>query len=164
MYQLNQQPFKLIALINSIPRNWKKRIKYDKKKLKEISQASIQKLQNINKPAKLFHRNFMENIVTKSDKAESKWNILIGERINNETWNTIYYTPHLAKKKETKLKFIQMKILHRILPTNEWLYKCRLTNSKNCTFCQIYSETIEHLLWECPNTKTIWLLLKEWLD
>jgi hypothetical protein len=26
------------------------------------------------------------------------------------------------------------------------------------------SETIEHLLCECPNTKTIWLLLKEWLD
>jgi hypothetical protein len=126
MYQLNQQPFKLIALINSIPRNWKKRIKDDKKK-KEISLASIQKLQNIKKPAKLFYRNFMENVVTKSDKAESKWNILIGETINKETWNTIYYVPHLATK-ETKLIFIQMKILHRILPTNEWLYKCRLTN------------------------------------
>jgi hypothetical protein len=40
----------------------------------------------------------MENIVTKSDKAESKWNILIGEIINKETWNTIYYAPHLATK------------------------------------------------------------------
>ena len=58
---------------------------------------------------------------------------------------------------------LQMKILHRILPTNAWLFKCNLTNTKSCTFCKINTETIQHLFWECPITKSLWLQLAEWL-
>ena len=57
-----------------------------------------------------------------------------------------------------------MKIVHRIIPTNNWLFKCNLVNTKNCNFCKIHTETIEHLFWECPISKTLWLRVFEWLQ
>ena len=57
-----------------------------------------------------------------------------------------------------------MKIIHRIIPTNAWLFKCGLKNTQNCTFCEVNTETIEHLFWECQITKSLWLQLSEWLE
>ena len=65
--------------------------------------------------------------------------------------------------KETKLRQLQLKLLHRIIPTNKWLHKTKLINTSNCSFCDISTETIEHLFWECLVSKTIWLQLKDWL-
>jgi hypothetical protein len=34
---------------------------------------------------------------------------------------------------------------------------------KNFVFCEINTETLEHLMWECNVTKSIWLNLRDWL-
>lgn len=58
----------------------------------------------------------------------------------------------------------QSKILHRTLPLNKWLFKTNIKTSPSCDFCGIYTETIEHFLWECKYSKNIWLALTNWIN
>ena len=54
----------------------------------------------------------------------------------------------------------QFKLLHRILPTNSYLYKCNLKETELCNFCQETKETILHLFLECTVSKKLWLQIK----
>ena len=62
--------------------------------------------------------------------------------------------------KETKLQYFQYKLLHRILPTNTFLFRIGYKNTPNCCFCNIQNETIEHLFYECPHVINLWESLK----
>ena len=48
-----------------------------------------------------------------------------------------------------KLQGLQYRINCRILGTNLYLCKIKTKNSDLCTFCNIESETIVHLFWDC---------------
>lgn len=56
---------------------------------------------------------------------------------------------------------MQYQILHRIVPTNNYLYKIKLKDSPLCSFCKLNIETIEHLFTECPEVKDIWYRIEE---
>ena len=62
------------------------------------------------------------------------------------------------------LQSFQYKYVNRIIPTNKYLYKCKLTNSNLCVFCQEYIETQEHLFWECRIIQETWSQLKRLLE
>jgi len=47
------------------------------------------------------------------------------------------------------LRWFQLRILHNILATNNFLYKIKILNSEKCTFCNNFRETIDHLFWKC---------------
>jgi hypothetical protein len=83
-------------------------------------------------------------------------------KLTEHDWKNYYLLPHKLTK-ETKLRIMQLKILHKILPTNKWLFKCNMETTSNCTFCQINIETIDQLLWDCNYSKNIWLKLAEHL-
>ena len=46
--------------------------------------------------------------------------------------------------------------MYRILATNSLLLKMKLSKTDKCTFCKSQTETLIHLFWECPLTKTFW--------
>jgi len=50
---------------------------------------------------------------------------------------------------DTKLRWLQFKILHFILTTNRSVSKFKIGQDSKCSFCGAYSETIQHLLWTC---------------
>jgi hypothetical protein len=85
----------------------------------------------------------------------------LNEKFN---WEDIY---QLNRKTtiDAKLQWFQIKILHRILPTNRYLYIRKIINSPVCDFCKSEEETLLHLFWECKYTKKFWedfqLLIKE---
>jgi hypothetical protein len=54
----------------------------------------MEKIKNMKKPAKYFYLIFLDNIIKKPEEAEEKWNALVAERINDETWNNIYNAPY----------------------------------------------------------------------
>ena len=62
------------------------------------------------------------------------------------------YTYPFSATSDTVLTSFQYKILHRILPTNKYLFK----NSKLCDFWSSSIETIEHIFWKCPITQHLW--------
>ena len=70
-------------------------------------------------------------------------------------WDKIYQIPFLCMK-QTKFQCFQYKILHRILPTNNFLFRIGYKDSSKCTFCYIHEETIEHLLFYCRHVNKLW--------
>ena len=159
-FNIVNQSFRHYALIHSIPMNWKKRIKDSHQKLINTNLPHIEKIKSLKKPSKYFYLEYLEKVATRPLKAEEKWQNECG--VTETEWQSLYCIPYKATT-ETKLRALQMKILHRILPTNKWLHQCKLIPSNNCTFCHIHIESIDHLLWDCTVTKNIWLKMIDWL-
>ena len=74
------------------------------------------------------------------------WNQIFD--LNDEEWEGIFSLPFKLTK-NTKLQWFQFRINHKILATNSFLHKIRIKDSDKCSFCNIETETIEHILWEC---------------
>ena len=72
----------------------------------------------------------------------------------------IYYVPLLQ---DTKLQDFQYKLIHRILITNFFLYKCRLKETELCTFCTETKESLVHIFWECNYVRNFWLAIGNFL-
>ena len=64
----------------------------------------------------------------------------------------IYQTPFNLPV-STLLQWFQYRINHRILSTKSYLYKVKIIDSPLCQSCNEH-ETIRHMLWSCPETKT----------
>lgn len=46
---------------------------------------------------------------------------------------------------------------NNILPTNENLFKRRITTDPLCPICQMEVETVGHVLWSCPAARDVWM-------
>ena len=94
----------------------------------------------------------------KNPKAVAKWN----NTFLDLDWPAIYSSLKNSTS-DTRLKWFQYRILHRVLTTNDYLYKRKVIDSDRCTFCKIEKETISHLLWNCTYTETFWKHVLEWI-
>ena len=162
IYNLKKDVFKYVSLIHSIPRNWKKRIKEIGTKLNNVVKTNITLTKNLKKPGKYFYKKYIENNYQRPIKSEKKWGEILEQNLDEIEWQFFYSIPYKVTK-DMKLRSLQMKIIHRTIPTNSWLFKCNLTNTNHCSFCNINIESISHLFWECHTSKNIWFKLKDWL-
>ena len=51
---------------------------------------------------------------------------------------------------------ITFKIIHEILPVNEYLYCLNITKNLKCTLCNIGGESLHHLFYKCAVVNPIW--------
>ena len=58
---------------------------------------------------------------------------------------------------DNKIKDLQYKIIMRFTSTNNLLYKMKKISSSTGNFCNLETETIEHLVFNCTHVKDIWL-------
>ena len=79
-----------------------------------------------------------------------KWNILF----HDLNWKNIFKKCHKTSK-DTQLQWFQFRLIHRILPTERYLYICKIKDSPNCKRCG-EEETISHLLWNCEPVQRFW--------
>ena len=94
------------------------------------------------------------------NKNESKWEETMQKPIN---WKKVYQLPFKSTVDVT-LRNFQYKFLHRIIPTNKFLYKCKLSNTNLCDFCSSSVENIDHIFWECTIIQNILSELHMWLN
>ena len=87
-------------------------------------------------------------------KCCEKWNRKLDRNVN---WKTIFFK--IKKIKEVKLKWFQIRIIHRIIATNRTLSWMNLRNDELCSFCNEEDESIEHLFWECDVVQQFWTRL-----
>ena len=71
------------------------------------------------------------------------------------SWNNIF--KKVQQIKDTKLKWFQTRVVHRILGTNITLQSMGLENSYNCSFCNMEKENIQHLFWSCQIVQQFWI-------
>ena len=89
----------------------------------------------------------------------SKWNQKLSTNYNMNDWKTFFSIPFTVTN-DRKMQWFQIRILHRIIGTNDFLYKIKYIENNLCTFCRQKAETIEHLFWECGLSKTVWQSLR----
>ena len=82
--------------------------------------------------------------------------------IDDRLWQT--YCLHAFNcTMDVGLRWFQYKIVHRILFTNELLFKLNLVHDRNCSFCNLHHETLVHFFCECHISLRIWDELRKWI-
>jgi hypothetical protein len=62
--------------------------------------------------------------------------------------------------KDHKIAEFNFKIYYNFLPTNENLYRWKISNTPKCSFCEHKGDTI-HLLFSCNNVNKLWSALRD---
>ena len=81
---------------------------------------------------------------------------------SDTNWSKIFELPFKSTQ-ESKFHWLQYQILHRICPTNQYLFKLKIKDSPKCSFCNTDIETLEHLFFECTQIRELWCDVEEWI-
>ena len=115
--------------------------------------CALKLIHSVSKGTKLYY-----DILANDDsnpKCCSKWT----ERLNvNLPWKKVFLKIH--KIQEVKLKWLQIRIVHRIIATNIILKEMGIVPNHACDFCKIEKDSIDHLFWECATIGRFWQALE----
>ena len=67
------------------------------------------------------------------------------------------------KIQEMKLKWFQIRLLHRILATNTVLKEMGITQSVLCYFRKLERDSFQHCMWGCEHMKSFWNELERFI-
>ena len=84
------------------------------------------------------------NYLQYKQKYKDKWNTTLNVNLSDQEWKMINILPFRITK-DTSLRWLQYRIIHRCIATNDMLSKFNLVESSLCTFCSEHTETIKHL-------------------
>ena len=99
-------------------------------------------------------KNHIKSLLSNSGAiptAVTRWN----EKYINLSWKQIFIKC-IKSSSDMQLRWFQMRLLHRILPTEKYLHSCKIVESPLCSFCKAENETIDHLFFQCRKTKLLW--------
>ena len=95
------------------------------------------------------------------NKGCEKWKLSI--QMTTEQWQNSFKNL-IATTSDTKLRWLQFRILHHILTTNYSVSKFKREQTPLCEFCKSQNETIYHLFWQCEKVKTFWKELQHTIN
>ena len=148
-YNINARPLDYFGYLSSIKEYMKKTSIEIKSNITQNESETVVFITGALKDAKPIYDDIMgEN--NKLNACE-KWEKIIGDTLN---WNKIFFG--VNKIKETKLKWFQIKICHRILVTNSILSYMNITDSNRCNSWLAEKDTLLHYLRECPHSQKFW--------
>ena len=90
-----------------------------------------------------------------------KYNTLFPNHIIK--WDQIFLIPFKVTL-DVRTRCFQFNLLHRIVYTNNLLYKMNFTNLNLCSFCEEAEESLEHLFFECKASQDFWKSVISWLN
>ena len=64
---------------------------------------------------------------------------------------------------DNSLKWLQYRILHRILGVRDLLFRIKVSDINMCRLCKEHSETIVHLFSECTKSHSLWQNVISWI-
>ena len=83
----------------------------------------------------------------------NKWKeIFVNSTLN---WEKIFVKPFKTTL-DNQLRWFQLRVLHRRIPTKRFLYLCKISDTPLCPFCNNQEETLIHMLWSCPLSQSFW--------
>lgn len=94
-----------------------------------------------------------------NSKNKQKWEEDLNEELD---WKSIYILPAKCSN-NTKIHWFQYRIIHRILATNDLLYKYKIKQDNLCSFCKTSRETLIHLFWDCEIVQEFWENVETWI-
>jgi exonuclease III len=88
-------------------------------------------------------------------KSFEKWKSLHCYRELHVTIQDVFKNCFMVSK-DSKVQWLQYRILHRILPVKYYLKKIKILDDDICSFCNSESETIEHIFFSCTKVISLW--------
>ena len=150
------------TILKVIPKEWKEEICNTKPTTLRAKLAIYDTLRETTKVAKWAYPLLLGGCkVSCPIKAQTKWENELGD--NQISWTPIYKAL-FSSTRDTKIKWLQFRILHRILPTNKWLNRIGKKDSNKCDSCSEPDEDIYHIFWGCKKSKNFWASLQHKLS
>ena len=151
------------SLISSIPFVWKSQIK-ELDLENKVTPTTLESLLDKKEPSKHCYWLIINSKFLYQDGCRSNWERDLDLAIDElkELWNSLYQETR-SNTNAAKLRFLQYKILNRILTTNITRAKWDKNVSPFCAFCGAHKETMVHLLFDCAIVQNLWKALKKWL-
>jgi hypothetical protein len=84
---------------------------------------------------------------------ENKWHAKLD--LVNIDWKSTYKTCFRTTS-DTNLQWFQYRLLHRILPVRTYLKTIGINEEDHCSLCGEESEDIQHLVYYCNKSRSIW--------
>ena len=160
LYQVNINYLSYHGLVKSLENIRKNLNKTFKRIPQPIQPLIVSQITKDRKGCKLFYNNLINN--NENPTAQNKW-IREVNLPNSFNWHKVYNLLHRTTK-DTNLKWLQFRIVHRILSTNTFLTKIGILDSNLCDMCKEVPETLQHVFWECPKTQEFWTALRNLLQ
>ena len=140
------------TLISNIPSDIKKVVRENIEnvniRLFDPQDSFVIRIMN-NNCIKFIYSILLENVVHLPMEKIVKWEDILECDIAD--WSKYFIILNKCCN-DTYLKNFQYKFLHRVVPTNSFLFKINIVSSKLCSFCNSTAETVEHLFYDCPVT------------
>ena len=95
-------------------------------------------------------------------KYAEKWNNKLHIDYNLSQWSSVFKVSFSCTT-DTKLRWFQFRLIHRILGTNLFLFKINKADSNTCTFCKTEEESLIHLFCSCTYSGNFWSSLVSWI-
>ena len=83
--------------------------------------------------------------------ASTKWSNLYTDLNWEKIFTKIYITTG-----DVQLRWFQFRLIHRLLPTQRFLYLRKLKEDPICNFCNENEQTLDHLFYDCSKISTFW--------
>ena len=163
-YSLNARPLAYYGVVSAL-KHLRKTCNPNNKTNRTIEYEYFsEKFLKSQKASRLVYNKIVTMLSSATLKSQQKW-LEDCNGINNENfqWSAGY---RLASKctKSTKLIEFEFKLLHRRIPTNEFLVKIGIKDTPQCSFYKEEPEKLIHLVWLCPQTVSFWKSIITWLN
>ena len=161
-------PWRWMAIVSAIPREWKKKIKQENCLVNMVSAIKDNETYIvINNKYKLINLTSSKEIYQKLIKNKTQEPTALKTWLNifpfMETvdWNKIFSLTFKIIR-EPYFHSFQYKILNRILNCKDKLFTWKLSENNECIYCNEI-DTIEHHLFTCVYCRVFWNLVSEWI-
>ena len=138
------------SLVSVIPSAWRSVRRRSEQGL--VAAAFLNELMSVESTTKWAYKKLLAPKLIETCSCESKWNIELGTVPN---WKRINKSL-TESTKNIELRWLQFRILHKLLPTRKMLKIFKIIEDDKCVFCKQAVETASHLLVHCPKVKTFW--------
>jgi hypothetical protein len=153
------------VIIDAIPSTWKQTLRHGFVRKSCVTKGYIlthgdNEMNIIDMTSKIIYRKLVQRI-TESPTSQKRYKKELN--VNDNEWSDIYLTPFKSSY-DVRTRIFQYKINVNCLMTNSRLFKMNIVDSVNCSFCNMYPETLKHLFWDCIHAVEIWDDFKFWFD
>ena len=147
------------SIVSAIPKDWKKCIKNNFVKKEANSKNELEKVVGMKKVCKESYGVMIQEMTNQPNNVFTKWRNEIGEDMDvNECFENMY-----KATVSSELRNFQFKFIHRLLATNNVLFKWGITDNEVCTLCKSNTDCINHLFWNCNVSQLFIYRFTQWL-
>ena len=123
-----------------------------------VESSKVSKILNsVQKGTKVYYDILINDGI--DPKCCSKWNNKLSKEIN---WKTTF--KKVQKIREIKIKWFEVRIVHRVIATNVVLSCMGVQNDEQCSFCKDERENIQHIFWNCKHVQNFWNNCRIWIN